>query len=64
MAKSVSEYWKRTQLCCETQLMRRLQFGEEERHGKSSHSVNTEPVLLKACGTPELISRNEFRQPM
>ncbi len=31
---------------CVMQLMRRLQFGEEERHGKSSHSVNTVDGVL------------------
>jgi hypothetical protein len=26
--------------------------------------LNTEPVLLNVYGAPELIPRNEFRQPM
>jgi hypothetical protein len=33
------------------QLMRRLQFGEEGRHGKSSHSVNTVEGVLYCTET-------------
>jgi hypothetical protein len=32
--------------------------------GKNKHKVQTEPVFLHVYGAPELIPRNDFRQPM
>ncbi len=36
----------------------------EEKKGGRRKLLNSEPVLLNVYGAPELIPRNEFRQPM